>query len=61
MVVFNDDKGETIVLETGASITINPTVWHIHTNPYDKVSITYWDFDGDIREIIENINKTANE
>ena len=33
MVVFNNDKGETIILQVGASITINPTVWHIHANP----------------------------
>jgi hypothetical protein len=45
-----------IILEAGESYTIEPAnTWHIHANPYDTTSLTYWDFDGDIVEIIAAI------
>lgn len=44
-----DDK--PLVIPAGA--------YHIHVNPYNKVSLTYWDFDGDITEIIETIRKSG--
>ena len=59
MVIFNDEKGETNVLKVENTITINPTIWHIHANPYNETSLTYWDFEGDIREIINTIRKGA--
>jgi len=61
MVIFENDEGKTKILKNGENIIIKPLIWHIHTNPYNEVSATYWDFDGDIREIIENIRKTAKE
>jgi len=60
MVVYFEEKGKTFLLNQGEKLTIpEPHTWHIHVNPYNEVSLTYWDFDGDIREIIENIRKTA--
>src|SRR4051812_10154297 len=55
MVIFWDRKPVTTLRE-GDTLTIEPAgTWHIHVNPYDEVSLTYWDFDGDIRKIIESI------
>ena len=58
MVVYKKEKGETFLLKSGEKLTISePYIWHIHVNPYKEVSLTYWDFDGDIRETIEAIRK----
>jgi len=60
MVVFWDKKPITILHE-GDTFVIKPAnTWHIHVNPFNEVSLTYWDFDGDIREIIDNI-RNANK
>jgi len=32
--------------------------YHVHKNPTGKESLTYWQFDGDITKIIENIRKS---
>jgi quercetin dioxygenase-like cupin family protein len=57
IVIFNNNKGETNILKQGNIITISPSIWHIHTNPYNEISLTYWDFDGDIRKIINDIKR----
>lgn len=59
MVIFNDNKGKINILREKDTIDINPLIWHIHTNPYNAVSLTYWDFNGDIVNIIDNIRKTG--
>jgi len=56
MVVFATEKGENHLLEPTNKLSIKPEgVYHIHTNPYKEPSLTYWDFDGDIRHVIEDI------
>lgn len=58
MVIFDNEIGTNHKLETGDKLKIGPEgVWHIHSNPFDKKSLTYWHFDGDIRHIIESIKK----
>src|SRR3990167_1593102 len=52
MVIFWE-KPTLVTLNEKDSVTIKPKdTWHIHSNPFDKISLTYWDFDGDIRDII---------
>lgn len=61
-VVVYWDKEHTIILNEGDSLSIEPAgTWHIHVNPYDEVSLTYWDFDGDITGIINSIKKSGEE
>lgn len=58
VVIYMDKSSEIITLEEGESYTIKPAnTWHIHVNPFDKVSLVYWDFEGNIKSIIENIRK----
>jgi hypothetical protein len=62
MVVYDSQDGRTVSLKEGDTLSIQPAgTWHIHVNPYDEVSLTYWDFDGDIREIIDAIRALAKE
>ncbi len=58
MVVFNKPEGTSYKLDKNDKLRIEPEgVWHIHANPFDKPSLTYWYFEGDIRNIIEDIRK----
>lgn len=59
MVVFDKLGGTNHHLNPGNKLSIPKGVWHIHANPFDKLSLTYWHFDGDIRKIIEAIRKNA--
>lgn len=60
MIVFDRDQGTNHKLGEGDKLNIKPTgVWHIHVNPFNKTSLTYWHFEGDIRKIIESIRKGA--
>ena len=56
MVIYKNGKGEIVTLNENDSYIIKPAgIYHIHTNPYDSLSLTYWDFDGDVTEIIDAI------
>ncbi len=58
MKLFEDDgTAKEVVLKEGDSIDIPPSKYHIHSNPYDEISITFWKANGDISEIIDNIRK----
>ena len=58
MLVYKKEQGETFILNERDTLVIEPAgTYHIHVNPYDKISLTYWDFDGDIRGIIKEIRK----
>lgn len=60
MVVFDKPEGNIHKLDEGDKLRIEPEgVWHIHSNPFNKKSLTYWHFEGDIRKIIEDIRKGA--
>ncbi|MEK7597652.1 MAG: hypothetical protein AAB441_03340 [Patescibacteria group bacterium] len=60
MVVYREEKGKTFLLNPKDNLVIEePYIWHIHVNPYDEPSLTYWIFDGDIRKIIKNIRKNV--
>ena len=60
MVVFNKKEGTNHLLNEKDTLKIEPEgVWHIHANPTDKTSLSYWHFEGDITKIIENIRKGA--
>ena len=59
MIVYNLDEGRVVKLNEKDEIEIKPVgTWHIHCNPYDKTSLTFWDFTGDIRNIIKAIRKS---
>ncbi len=61
MIVFDKPEGTNHKLAEGDELTIKPEgVWHIHTNPFDKTSLTYWRFEGDIRKVIDAIRRKAN-
>ena len=58
MIVFNVPHGNNHKLSEGDKLRIEPEgTWHIHSNPFDKISLTHWYFDGDIRKIIGDIKK----
>lgn len=58
IVSYENESGKIITLNEGDSYSISPAgTWHIHTNPFETVSLTYWDFEGDITEIIEAIRQ----
>lgn len=60
MVVFDKAEGGTYKLDEGDMLRIQPEgVWHIHVNPFNEESLTYWHFEGDIRKIVESIRKGA--
>ncbi|MBU0707360.1 hypothetical protein KKG41_03235 [Patescibacteria group bacterium] len=60
MIVFDKPEGTNHKLEEGDKLSIEPEgVWHIHVNPFDEQSLTYWHFEGDIRKIIESIRKSV--
>ncbi|HEQ65256.1 MAG TPA: hypothetical protein ENN64_00295 [bacterium] len=60
MIIFDDKKGTNYLFNPKDELKIEPDgVWHIHANPFDEESITYWRFEGDIREVIDNIRKSG--
>ncbi len=59
MIIYDLEEGRIIKLNEKDELEIKPVgTWHIHCNPYDKISLTHWDFDGDIRNIIEAIRRS---
>ncbi len=62
MIVFDTPSGTNYKLSKGDKLQIKPEgVWHIHSNPFDKTSLTYWYFEGDIRNVIKAIRDGAGE
>lgn len=60
MVIFDKSEGTNHLLDEGDKLKIEPEgVWHIHVNPFNEPSLTYWHFEGDIRKVIEAIRKGA--
>lgn len=58
MVIFDKINGTNHRLDENDELRIEPEeVWHIHSNPFEEPSLTYWHFNGDIRNIIEGIRK----
>ncbi len=56
MKLFEEDGSEKeVVLNEGESIDIPPLTQHIHTNPFNETSLTFWKAHGDITEIIDSI------
>ena len=61
MVIYWAKPRKMITLEKGNTLLIEPArTWHIHSNPFDRISLTHWDFDGDITKIIKEIRKLKN-
>jgi len=45
IIVFDKPKGTNHKLNENDKLSIQPEgVWHIHANPFNKKSITYWHF-----------------
>ncbi|MCK5474756.1 MAG: hypothetical protein KAI53_05100 [Candidatus Aenigmarchaeota archaeon] len=60
MKLFEDDGTVTdVTMNKGDSIDIPAGKFHIHSNPTDKKSITFWKASGDIRDIINNIRENS--
>jgi len=49
------DNSKEIILIKGESIDIEPEQFHIHSNPFNEKSTTFWKASGDISKIIEEI------
>lgn len=45
-------------LNPGEGIRVRKGRYHIHSNPYNEISITLWAAEGDIVEIINEIRRT---
>lgn len=59
MVVFDKPDATNHKLDKGDKLRVEPEeVWHIHSNPFENTSLTYWHFEGDIRKIIESIKNS---
>ncbi len=54
----DDDSIEEVILNEGDSLDILPEKYHLHTNPFDEASITFWKASGDITKIIEDIRSS---
>ncbi|MBU0976165.1 MAG: hypothetical protein ABIE03_07070 [Patescibacteria group bacterium] len=56
--IWDIERGRVVTLEEGTTLVLKPRgVWHVHANPFSEKSLTYWDFEGNIRSIIEKIRK----
>ena len=53
----NGKVSKEIVMKEGSVLRIPRNQYHIHTNPFNEVSITVWKFDGDITKTISRIRK----
>ena len=49
---------EEVILNKGDIIVIPANKFHVHANDSENVSITYWEFNGDIIEIINKIRSS---
>lgn len=54
----NHELVKEVVLSEGEKLIISANQSHIHSNPTNKKSITLWQFEGNIVDIIENIRKS---
>lgn len=55
----NEQKIDRIVeLNPGDLLRIAKGQWHIHANPFDKVSVTSFKLGGDITEIMDQLRQT---
>lgn len=62
MVVFDMENGTNHRLNEGDTLRLEPEgVWHIHVNPFEQTSLTYFHFEGDIRHIVEEIIQKGSE
>ena len=60
MIIFDKPEGTTYKLDKDDKLMVEPEgVGHIHSNPFDKTSLTHWYFKGDIRKIIEDIRSST--
>ena len=57
MEIFEKEGIREVALNKGDSIDIEPSKFHIHSNPFDEKSITFWKANGDITEIINAIRQ----
>jgi quercetin dioxygenase-like cupin family protein len=58
--LFGEDGSvKEMVLGEGESMDIPPKSQHMHTNPFDEVSLTFWKASGDITEIINKIRENS--
>ena len=58
--VEDDGSIKEVILNEGDSLDICAEKYHLHTNPFDEASVTFWKADGDITQIIEDI-RSSNE
>ena len=58
MKLFEEDGSvNEVTLNENDSIDIPPNKYHIHSNPFNEMSITFWKASGDITEIINKIRE----
>jgi quercetin dioxygenase-like cupin family protein len=54
----NEKIGKTVDLEVGDILKMQKGQWHIHANPHNDISITFFKLVGDITEIMKMIRNT---
>jgi quercetin dioxygenase-like cupin family protein len=57
--LFQEDQIKEITLNPGDSLDIPSESYHIHSNPFDQVSVSLWKASGDITEILNQIRKNS--
>jgi len=50
---------QEIRMEEGDYLDIEPERFHVHSNPFDKPSLTFWKASGDITEVIKKIRESS--
>ncbi len=60
MKLFEEDGSvKEVVLDEGESMDIPPGQLHMHTNPFDGVSVSLWKASGDITDILDKIRQSS--
>jgi len=60
IILYHEEEIKTITLNEGGNLDIKPGQYHVHSNKDNtEISITLWKFNGDIRNIIDEIRKNA--
>ncbi|OGL83659.1 hypothetical protein A3B36_01230 [Candidatus Uhrbacteria bacterium RIFCSPLOWO2_01_FULL_55_36] len=61
LVTTFDESGNPVLnqMSRGSELRIPAGVEHIHANPFGRVSITKWVFEGDVTEIIGGLRREA--
>ncbi|HCR81537.1 MAG: hypothetical protein UY13_C0002G0006 [Candidatus Pacebacteria bacterium GW2011_GWB1_47_8] len=56
-VYSSETEYENKALKVGDSLSMAKGVYHIHSNPFQEISVTFFKAEGDITKIMDNLRK----